>query len=670
MNIKQTIALGLLSSLALASESFEKQEAGNFTQLETSYGTIKADKDNAAIHHKGHQGKQSLRLLGGDKRRAELTLHEVPTIDVDMSAWAERWTRTAPFAFSITAKGPYGEKEIYQGDKAISVGGFNSQIKARVPAGTTSLVFSSTSPEQTGILLDELFIVPCVPMSHQATEGSTNVWPAMVRLDFNPMLRLDVQTQGGLKPLKVDALTVELSGIPSTGVESVALFSGDHKARPNNKQKLTEVQVGNSTTITLTPAHTLSPGNDYLWLSVKLSPQAPVGGKLTAKVTELKIGGKAVELSGTDTATQRIGYAVSKGGDAVQPTGRKSVNFRIPGMVLTPAGTLLTCTDIRYNHSGDLPADIDMGVARSTDGGQSWGPNEIALAYKDAVDGYKGAGNGDAALLVDESNSRIWMAVLWSHGKHPIWHGEEGSNAPDKVSQFVLTYSDDDGKTWSKAINITDQVKKPEWGVNFQGPGNGICLRDGTLVFPAQYWVNVNGRRTAHCNIVYSKDHGKTWNVSTSPVGNTSEAQVVELENGDIMINSRNEAGGPWRAIATTSDLGATWELHPTHNNDSGLIEPGACQGSIITVPNKGGIKHPLFFSNPANGGSRKDMTLKASADQGTTWPYALLYDERNGAGYSSLAPVDDEHIGVYYEGHDNIYFLKFPYAELFNSKK
>ncbi len=666
--------LGIGSSFAV--ENFDSAQGGNFTSLQTEYGKLSASDQNAGIHNKGRSGDKSLRLLGGDNKQVELTLKEAPKIDVDLSAWAERWSGKTPFEFSIKAVGPYGEKEIYNGTKALKTGGFNTQIKCKVPAKTTKLIFASNTADNTGVLLDDLYIVPCVPMKFKKTGMHSDVWPAMVRLDENPILRVDVETEGGLKPMKITGATFDMTGTNMADIDSITLFNGTEKVSEKRSDMIGSPLKGvsNPKSVKFEGNTELTSGNNHLWLSVRLKDKAKVGGKVVAKPVSVTLNGKPVAVADSKPVAQRIGYAVVKGGDQVLPTRRASKNFRIPAMVRTKKGTLLAASDIRYNHSGDLPADIDMGVSRSTDGGQTWSPMEIALPFKDAVKGYKGAGNGDAAMLVDESNGRIWMAVLWSHGKHPIWHSEQGSNSPDKVSQLVLIHSDDDGKTWSKATNITDQIKKEEWGVNFQGPGSGICLKDGTLVFPCQFWYDVNGRRKAHCSIIYSKDHGKTWEVGTSPVMDTSEAQVVELADGSIMINSRNEARNGWRVVYTTKDFGKTWEEHPTNkNNDgNGLAEPGACQGSILTVANKGGVAHPLFFSNPNSHNGRKNMTLKASLDQGKTWPekFQILYDERNGAGYSSLAPVDDKNIGVFYEGNDNIYFLKFPYAEIFNSKK
>ena len=63
-------------------------------------------------------------------------------------------------------------------------------------------------------------------------------------------------------------------------------------------------------------------------------------------------------------------------------------------------------------------------------------------------------------------------------------------------------------------------------------------------------------------------------------------------------------------------------------------------------------------------------MTLKLSKDEGMTWPtkWHTLYDARKGAGYSCLTRIDEEHVGVLYEGVRELYFLRFSIDELLQS--
>ena len=74
-----------------------------------------------------------------------------------------------------------------------------------------------------------------------------------------------------------------------------------------------------------------------------------------------------------------------------------------------------------------------------------------------------------------------------------------------------------------------------------------------------------------------------------------------------------------------------------------------------------------LFFSNPATRSGRHNMTIKVSDDEGMTWPEEqhLLYDSRLLNGYSCLAPIGSDEIGVLYEGRNEIFFLRFSLEEL-----
>lgn len=365
---------------------------------------------------------------------------------------------------------------------------------------------------------------------------------------------------------------------------------------------------------------------------------------------------RKITLQGTSF---RIGSLVTSPNQMIVDVNRTSKNFRIPGIVETPKGTLVAVFDNRFNHSGDLPADITVGVSTSTDKGTTWSPITTALDYKNIPGGN---GIGDAAILVDPSNGRIWIAALRApNSGHPIWRSEKGTTDPKRCGQFILAYSDDEGKTWSDPINITEDVKRladpdtADWGLLFQGPGAGIAMKDGTLVFPAQVWGH-GGGAPHHGVLVYSKDHGKTWTSSKAMPWGGSESTVAELPDGSLIFNTREGGGPKTRITAITKDLGETW----TKLNTDDLRQPGnLCQAAYLAIGND------LYFSNP-NSGGRNTMTLRKSTDGGKTWPKTLVYDPRSCAGYSSLCTVDKDSIGVIYEGDsDYHYFLRIPLEDM-----
>ncbi|WP_051536065.1 sialidase family protein [Marinilabilia salmonicolor] len=290
--------------------------------------------------------------------------------------------------------------------------------------------------------------------------------------------------------------------------------------------------------------------------------------------------------------------------------------YRIPGMVTTNEGTLIAVYDNRYTRSKDLQEHIDVGMSRSTDGGETWEPMQVIMDMGEW--GGKPEhlnGVGDPAVLYDKNSGTIWVAALWMHGfdrDQMTWWASQPGIKPHETGQFLLVKSTDDGKTWSDPINITRQIKHPDWQLLLQGPGKGICMSDGTLVFPAQFKEDIGKKAidghqfTPHSTIIYSKDAGETWNIGTGAKTNTTEAQVVELNDGSLMLNMRDdrnrkvkdETNG--RAVAVTKDMGQTWEEHPTSN--SALIEPN-CMASLIAgnVTVEENNKMVLFFSNPAS---------------------------------------------------------------------
>ena len=75
-----------------------------------------------------------------------------------------------------------------------------------------------------------------------------------------------------------------------------------------------------------------------------------------------------------------------------------------------------------------------------------------------------------------------------------------------------------------------------------------------------------------------------------------------------------------------------------------------------------------LLFANPHSQKGRTHHTIQVSFDDGRTWPesHHRLLDEGRGAGYPSLTRVDDEHVGIVYEGsQSHLVFERISLTEL-----
>src|SRR5690606_37387785 len=128
-----------------------------------------------------------------------------------LNFWGERWTRKAPFSFSVEAKTKNGWQKIIQADD-LKVGGFHTEISEILPAKTSELRFTASSPENGGVLIDDFIIEPATPMIFQSLTTVQPVIPALIRKKNNAVLGLKIVTKGRLNPLSVTAIEMSLAG--------------------------------------------------------------------------------------------------------------------------------------------------------------------------------------------------------------------------------------------------------------------------------------------------------------------------------------------------------------------------------------------------------------------------------------------------------------------------
>jgi len=315
------------------------------------------------------------------------------------------------------------------------------------------------------------------------------------------------------------------------------------------------------------------------------------------------------------------------------------LSYRIPAIAVTRNGTVLAFTGARQKVSDW--AETVLLLRRSTDGGKTWQPRRVvATAPKHTVD--------CPVPIVD----RITGAL------HFLYQVD--------YAHCYYMRSDDDGQTFSQPRDITAAFEafrsEYDWTVMTPSPGTAIQLTGGRLVVPV--WLS-NGGGHAHrpscTSAIYSDDHGKTWRrgaiavQTTEATPNPSEAAVVELSDGGVMLNVRCESPRYRRLVTRSADGATNWSAP---RFDEHLYDP-ICHASLIRFPSSGG-KIRLLFANPDSrarteairkwgGRPRENVTLRLSDDDGRTWPVAKVLEAGRSA-YTSLACAPDGTLYCLYE--------------------
>ncbi|MCD9594275.1 exo-alpha-sialidase [Streptomyces sp. 8ZJF_21] len=349
-------------------------------------------------------------------------------------------------------------------------------------------------------------------------------------------------------------------------------------------------------------------------------------------------------------------------------------SYRIPAVVLTHAGTVLAFAEGRVDSSADY-GRIDLVLKRSADGGRTWGALQIVARNEDGT-----AGN-PAPVVLDGGphDGRVLLVHIRSAASATEDRIRRGEVSAADGRRVWLTYSDDDGASWSGAREITASTKRPEWRWYATTPGHALQLRYGAhagrIVIPGNHSLpptvpgddGTEGRYNGGHDLL-SDDDGATWRigyVDDNPDGyvNVNETTAAQLPDGRVYFNTRTDADAPGnRADAHSGDGGATLDL--PFRPQAGLVAP-VVEGSVLHL----GEPDALLFSGPADPAYRALMTVRTSHDGGVTWRPTHTV---NGlpAAYSDLVRLDDATVGLLYETGDfsaysTITFRRIPMEEL-----
>ena len=189
--------------------------------------------------------------------------------------------------------------------------------------------------------------------------------------------------------------------------------------------------------------------------------------------------------------------------------------FRIPSIITTDSGVVLAFAEGRKNSSSDS-GDIDLVLKRSIDGGKTWG--DLIIIRDDSTNVC-----GNPSPVIDRKTGKIFLLSTWNRGDDT--ESEIINMTSVDTRRVYVMNSIDEGLSWSKPIEITDKVKKPNWTWYATGPVHGIQIREGSkkgrMIIPCDH-IEANTKKY-YSHIIYSDDGGSSWNIggTTPPVSYT-----------------------------------------------------------------------------------------------------------------------------------------------------
>lgn len=448
-----------------------------------------------------------------------------------------------------------------------------------------------------------------------------------------------------------NSVTLDLGATNAADLENIQVFTSKNDDFIINGKRnatlvgKTETVTSNTVKVDFTAGVPITATTTF-YVTADIKSDATVGNKFDVAITGLTYNtDKTATITSGNPEGQGVIYKVQSA--PFQPYDLGSHYWRIPAMVVlhhqkgenaSKNGRVVTMADNRFDHNGDLPNHIDVYERHSDDNGATWSTHKMVVGT-DADHALVGGGHGFGDVSLVECASGKIVAIMVGGP------GYFGSTPSNPIVPTIIT-STDGGDTWSTPRTLTDELYKTTYKEgavqgSFAGSGRGLMLQrqkdeslNGRIMFAMSHrFANNNVQEY----IIYSDDEGNTWKFSTqSAYSGGDESKLVELADGTVMISVRQ---GGQRGYNKSTDGGVTWGTQAKWADISGC----ACNGDILYVN-----KHVMLHSYP-NNGSRKNLTIKASFDDGKSWsnPYVVCAP---GASYSTMDVTKDGDIAIFYE--------------------
>src|SRR5690606_29910375 len=183
--------------------------------------------------------------------------------------------------------------------------------------------------------------------------------PLLKGVDYNQLFKLTVYVPDG-KNIQYKSFQLQLNDAAVKSIEKINVIVRDERYRGFLEGADTMASVNNMSAALNVPVNIpLHQGWNTIWFIATIKSNADMDKKLLVNLKSITTGNGYVHsiTPNINTATGKTG-GLYRVGIAIRKAWEDSVDtYRIPGITTTDKGTLISVYDIRYKHSGDLPAN-------------------------------------------------------------------------------------------------------------------------------------------------------------------------------------------------------------------------------------------------------------------------------------------------------------------------
>ncbi len=350
---------------------------------------------------------------------------------------------------------------------------------------------------------------------------------------------------------------------------------------------------------------------------------------------------------------------------------------RIPAIAKAYNGDLIAVADLRYNGSDIGGGKLDLRGRISKDNGATWGDIFTIVKGDDYTDTsvLMCTGFGDPCIVGDSESPRVLMMSCSGNVMFP-------SGTRTKHQAIARFYSEDNGQTWSKPVDISESIYSQFdncaiGSAKSMFVGSGRIFQSRTFKAGKYYrlYCSVLFKDINNVNknyVLYSDDFGENWSVlggvDVAPIpSGADEPKTEELPDGSILCSSRVTGGRYYNIFSFTDTEKAegSWGTMAFSgaSNNGVKAENNACNGEVLVLPavRRADNKDVYLILQSVPFGSGRTNVGIYYKELGSFHKFAnpdslaANWDGRHqasyiGSAYSTMILQADNHVGFLYE--------------------